>query len=88
MPANTGASGPTREALEPSVAGRPIKIGLVCMGATILFSVIMKAGLIGMLQAVLVVIAVWFFSYWLGRRLGMGQGGDFQMNELRRSRIK
>jgi uncharacterized integral membrane protein (TIGR00698 family) len=50
-----------------------IKIGLVCMGATILFSVIMKAGLIGMLQAVLVVIAVWFFSYWLGRRLGMAE---------------
>jgi uncharacterized integral membrane protein (TIGR00698 family) len=50
-----------------------IKIGLVCMGATILFSVIMKAGLIGMAQAVLVVLAVWFFAYWLGRRLGMAE---------------
>jgi uncharacterized integral membrane protein (TIGR00698 family) len=50
-----------------------IKIGLVCMGATILFSVIMKAGLIGMAQAVLVVLAVWFFAYWLCRRLGMAE---------------
>jgi uncharacterized integral membrane protein (TIGR00698 family) len=50
-----------------------IKIGLVCMGATILFSVIMKAGLIGMIQALLVVAAVWFFTYWLGRRLGMAE---------------
>lgn len=50
-----------------------IKIGLVCMGATILFSVIMKAGLVGMAQALLVVAAVWFFAYWLGRRLGMAE---------------
>jgi uncharacterized integral membrane protein (TIGR00698 family) len=50
-----------------------IKIGLVCMGATILFSVIIKAGLIGMLQALLVVAAVWFFAYWLGRRFGMAE---------------
>ena len=50
-----------------------IKIGLVCMGATILFSVIMKAGLIGMIQALAVIAAVWFFAYWLGRRLGMAE---------------
>jgi uncharacterized membrane protein YadS len=50
-----------------------IKIGLVCMGATILFSVIMKAGLVGMIQAILVIVVVWFFSYWLGRRLGMAE---------------
>jgi len=50
-----------------------IKIGLVCMGATILFSIIMKAGGVGMLQALLVVAAVWFFTYWLGRRFGMAE---------------
>ncbi len=50
-----------------------IKIGLVCMGATILFSVIIKAGGVGMLQALLVVAAVWFFTYWLGRRFGMAE---------------
>ena len=50
-----------------------IKIGLVCMGATILFSIILKAGGVGMLQAILVVAAVWFFTYWLGRRFGMAE---------------
>ncbi len=50
-----------------------IKIGLVCMGATILFSVIVNAGLVGMLQALLVVAAVWFFAYWLGRRFSMSE---------------
>ena len=50
-----------------------VKIGLVCMGATIIFQVILQAGLVGVLQAVLVVAAVWFFAYWLGRRFGMAE---------------
>jgi len=50
-----------------------IKIGLVCMGATIMFSVVIKAGAVGMLQAVLVVAAVWFFAYWLGRKFGISE---------------
>ena len=50
-----------------------IKIGLVCMGATIMFSVVIKAGAIGMVQAVLVVAAVWFFAYWLARRFGISE---------------
>lgn len=50
-----------------------IKIGLVCMGAGILFSIIIKAGAVGMAQAILVVSAVWFFAYWLGRRLQMSE---------------
>jgi len=50
-----------------------VKIGLVCMGATIMFSVVIKAGAIGMAQALLVVVAVWFFAYWLGRRMGISE---------------
>ncbi|MFB0559055.1 MAG: YeiH family protein, partial [Dehalococcoidales bacterium] len=50
-----------------------IKIGLVCMGATIMFQVIMAAGGVGLGQALLVVSAVWFFAYWLGRRFGMSE---------------
>jgi uncharacterized membrane protein YadS len=46
-----------------------IKSGLVIMGATILFQEIMTAGALGMLQAVLVVIVVWYFSFWLAKRL-------------------
>ncbi|MGC4056332.1 MAG: putative sulfate exporter family transporter [Paludibaculum sp.] len=46
-----------------------IKSGLVIMGATILFQDIMEAGVLGMLQAVLVVVVVWYFSFWLCRRM-------------------
>jgi uncharacterized membrane protein YadS len=46
-----------------------IKTGLVIMGATILFQEIMTAGALGMIQAVLVVIVVWYFSFWVARRL-------------------
>ncbi|MBA7504228.1 hypothetical protein ES706_02855 [subsurface metagenome] len=50
-----------------------IKIGLVCMGATIMFQVVMKAGGVGMGQALLVVGAVWFFTYWICRRFGLSE---------------
>jgi uncharacterized integral membrane protein (TIGR00698 family) len=50
-----------------------IKIGLVVMGATINFVVVIKAGAVGMIQAVVVVAAVWFFAYWLSRRMGINQ---------------
>lgn len=46
-----------------------IKTGLVIMGATILFQEVMTAGALGLLQAVLVVIVVWYFSFWLAKRL-------------------
>jgi uncharacterized integral membrane protein (TIGR00698 family) len=46
-----------------------IKIGLVMLGATILFSEIMKAGFFGMLQAVMVVSSVWYFAFWIARKL-------------------
>ncbi len=50
-----------------------IKIGVVCLGATILFSDVMKSGTIGLLQAFLVVSIVWFFAYNVSRRLGVEQ---------------
>ncbi len=50
-----------------------IKIGLVLLGAEILFSTIIKGGAMGMGQALLVVLAVWFFAYWLCRKFGMSQ---------------
>jgi uncharacterized integral membrane protein (TIGR00698 family) len=46
-----------------------IKTGLILMGATIIFGEIMKAGALGILQSVLVVIVVWYFSFWLAKRL-------------------
>lgn len=50
-----------------------IKIGVVCLGATILFSDVMKSGAIGLVQAVLVVTIVWFFAYFVARRLKVDQ---------------
>ncbi len=46
-----------------------IKTGLVILGATILFQDILQAGVLGMLQAVLVVSVLWGFSFWLCKRL-------------------
>ena len=50
-----------------------IKIGLVCMGAEIMFQVVMKAGAVGLLQAILVVLAVWFVTYWICRKFGLSE---------------
>lgn len=50
-----------------------VKIGLVCMGATIMFSVVLKAGLIGVVQAVLVATVVWFGTYWICRKFAISQ---------------
>ena len=46
-----------------------IKTGLVLMGATILFSDVVQAGMLGLLQALGVVIVVWYVSFWLAKRL-------------------
>ena len=46
-----------------------IKTGLVVLGAGMLFSDLMKAGLLGIAQAVLVVTAVWFVCFKVARRL-------------------
>jgi uncharacterized integral membrane protein (TIGR00698 family) len=46
-----------------------IKTGLVILGTSILFTDIIKAGLPGILQALLVVSVVWFFALWLSRKL-------------------
>jgi uncharacterized integral membrane protein (TIGR00698 family) len=46
-----------------------VKIGLVLLGTTIIFSDILKAGSLGLIQALVVVISVWYFAFWLCRRL-------------------
>jgi uncharacterized membrane protein YadS len=50
-----------------------VKIGLVCMGATIMFSVVLKAGVFGVLQAVLVATVVWFGTYWICRKFQVSE---------------
>ena len=46
-----------------------IKTGLIILGTSILFTDIVQAGIPGILQAVIVVSVVWFFSMWLSRLL-------------------
>ncbi|UCF83378.1 MAG: putative sulfate exporter family transporter [Desulfobacteraceae bacterium] len=50
-----------------------VKIGLVCMGATIMFSVVLKAGAMGVAQALLVATAVWFMTYWICRKFKVSE---------------
>jgi integral membrane protein len=46
-----------------------IKTGLVILGANLLFLEILQAGILGILQAVLVVFVIWYACFWLCRRL-------------------
>ncbi len=45
-----------------------IKAGLVILGSSIFFQQIMVAGSLGMVQAVVVVLSVWYFSFWVATR--------------------
>ena len=42
-----------------------IKIGIICLGATIIFGEIIKSGAYGLAQALLVVLVVWYFAFWI-----------------------
>ena len=46
-----------------------IKIGIICLGSTILFGEVMKSGAYGLAQSLVVVFTVWYFAFWLGRRM-------------------
>lgn len=46
-----------------------VKIGLVLLGTSVIFSDILKAGSLGLIQSLVVVTSVWYFAYWLCKRL-------------------
>ncbi|KIC90738.1 YeiH family protein [Flavihumibacter solisilvae] len=46
-----------------------VKIGLVLLGTSVIFSDILKAGSFGLLQALIVVVSVWYFAYWVCKKL-------------------
>lgn len=46
-----------------------IKTGLVILGAGLLFMEVIQAGVLGILQAVLVVLVVWYVCFWMARKL-------------------
>lgn len=58
------------EWLKPAIQGEFfIKIGVVCLGATILFRDFVAAGSLALIQGCIVISCVWFFGYLLARRL-------------------
>ncbi|MGW8303131.1 MAG: YeiH family protein [Desulfobacterales bacterium] len=50
-----------------------IKIGLVCMGAGIVFSDVLRGGFMGLVQAVLVATVVWFMTYFICRKFKVSE---------------
>lgn len=50
-----------------------VKIGLVLLGTNVIFSDILKAGSLGLIQALVVVLSVWYFAFWLCKKLKVDQ---------------
>jgi uncharacterized integral membrane protein (TIGR00698 family) len=48
-----------------------IKIGLVLLGAEVLFGTIAKVGAYGMIQSIIVILAVFYVCYWVAKKLGL-----------------
>ena len=46
-----------------------VKIGLVLLGTTVIFGDILKAGSLGLIQALVVVVSVWYFAFWICKKL-------------------
>ncbi|MGO1520864.1 MAG: YeiH family protein [Sphingobacterium sp.] len=46
-----------------------VKIGLVLLGTAVIFGDILKAGSLGLIQALVVVLSVWYFAFWLCKKL-------------------
>jgi uncharacterized integral membrane protein (TIGR00698 family) len=50
-----------------------VKIGLVLLGSSVIFGDILKAGSLGLIQALVVVVSVWYFAYWIAKKLGVDE---------------
>lgn len=48
-----------------------IKIGIICLGSTILFGEVMKSGIYGLAQSLIVVFSVWYFAFWVGKKMNV-----------------
>ncbi len=46
-----------------------VKIGLVLLGTSVIFGDILKAGSLGLIQALVVVVSVWYFAFWLCKKM-------------------
>lgn len=60
--------------LKPAIQGEFfIKIGVVCLGATILFRDFLAAGSLALIQGCVVVFCVWMFAFFLSKRMGVDE---------------
>jgi uncharacterized integral membrane protein (TIGR00698 family) len=50
-----------------------VKIGLVLLGTRIIFSDILEAGSLGLVQALVVVLTVWYFAFWVCKKLKLDE---------------
>jgi uncharacterized integral membrane protein (TIGR00698 family) len=55
-----------------------VKIGLVLLGTRIIFSDILEAGSLGLIQALVVVLTVWYFAFWICRKFKL----DAELNMM------
>jgi len=46
-----------------------VKIGLVLLGTSVIFGDVLKAGFLGLIQALIVVVSVWYFAFWICKKL-------------------
>jgi len=46
-----------------------VKIGLVLLGTSVIFSNILEAGSLGLIQALIVVLSVWYFAFWVCKKM-------------------
>jgi len=50
-----------------------VKIGLVLLGTGVIFGDVLKAGGLGLIQALVVVISVWYFAFWICKKFKLDQ---------------
>ena len=50
-----------------------VKIGLILLGTSVIFGDILKAGSLGLIQALVVVISVWYFAFWISKKMGIDE---------------
>lgn len=48
-----------------------IKIGIICLGSTILFKEVLESGAFGLAQSLIVVFSVWYFAFWVGKKMNV-----------------
>lgn len=48
-----------------------IKIGIICLGSTILFKDVLESGAYGLAQSLIVVFTVWYCAFWVGKKMNV-----------------